>query len=342
MKFKNFLKDKLLACVVFGILLVIVILLFLAFKIPLSLMIVTFVLMMVAFVIVLVYEFWKRRKFYNTLLNNIRELDQAYLVLETLEKPTFYEGELIFQILYEINKSMKENVNKARAKSQDFQEYIEMWVHEVKAPLATLELINRRNTNEDSTKIQLELMRLENELERILYYTRSENAENDYLITKVKLAEVVKNVGIKNMTALLENKINFEVQDFDLMVMSDAKWLEFILAQVINNSIKYRRKIRNSYIRISAKQKNNLIELEILDNGIGIAPADLKQVFKKSFTGQNGRKIAHSTGMGLYIAKNMCEKLGHQIKIESKENQYTKVTISFSKDRFFEVVETKT
>lgn len=338
MKFKNFLKDKLFACGVFGILWGIVLLLFVAFKISVSLMIVTSAILVTGFVIVLIFEFWRRRKFYNALLKNIQNLDQAYLVLETLSEPNFYEGKLVCQALYAINKSMTENVNQARVQSQDFREYIEMWVHEVKAPLATLELISNRSHAKDQAKIQMELARLEDALEQVLYYARSENAEKDYLITEVNLAEVVKNVGVKNMNTLLASKVDFEVGRLDYTVMSDAKWLEFILAQIVNNSIKYRRKRVKSYIKISAKREGDLVKLEILDNGIGIQAADLKQVFDKSFTGRNGRKIAHSTGMGLYIAKQMCEKLGHQIAIESAENEYTKVTLAMSDNRFFEVV----
>lgn len=338
MKFRKFLQDKLFAFIIFAATLSLVLLLFFAFKISPTLVFATLFILITSFIIILLIDFLRERKFYTNLLTHIENLDQAYLVLETLSRPNFYTGSLTCDALYAINKSMKENVNAAVRKSTDFQEYIEMWIHEVKTPLATLQLMNNHHHTKDTTRIQTELLRLESYLDQVLYFVRSENAEQDYLIKTTNLADIIKNVGIKNMNALLENHLDFIVKNVDFTVMTDAKWLEFILNQIVNNSIKYRRSASHPYIKISAQQKRDQIILEILDNGIGISPADLKRVFNKSFTGTNGRKITHSTGMGLYIAKNLCEKLGHQITITSMEHKSTTVTIKFSNHNYFDVV----
>ena len=140
------------------------------------------------------------------------------------------------------------------------------------------------------------------------------------------------------MDDLLENKIDYNARNVNIKVLTDSKWLEFILGQVVNNSIKYKRDIDASYIKISVREEKNKTILIIEDNGIGIKESDLKQVFNKTFTGENGRTKGKSTGMGLFIAKNMCDKLGHKIEIESALNKYTRVYISFAKDKYYEVL----
>ena len=112
---------------------------------------------------------------------------------------------------------------------------------------------------------------------------------------------------------------------------SDKKWLEFIINQIINNSIKYKKE-NESIIKIESSENKDKVILEIYDNGIGIPEKELKRVFDKSFTGTNGRDKVKSTGMGLYIIKKLCDKLGHNISIESKENEYTEVILEFGKN----------
>ena len=213
-----------------------------------------------------------------------------------------------------------------------------MWIHEVKIPLATLILIINNHKDKFDKKVQTQLKRLEDYVDQVLYYVRSENAEKDYLIKETDLSKVIKNVGLKNMDDLLENKIDYNARNVNIKVLTDSKWLEFILGQVVNNSIKYKRDIDASYIKISVREEKNKTILIIEDNGIGIKESDLKQVFNKTFTGENGRTKGKSTGMGLFIAKNMCDKLGHKIEIESALNKYTRVYISFAKDKYYEVL----
>lgn len=338
MKFSRFLKDKMYVVFLSLICYVIILLIFFAFKVNIEVIISTSIIYIFLIPIILLIDYFRKRKFYTDLLSNIETLDKGYLVLETLQKPYFYEGELLCQALYDIDKSMSENINQIEEQMQDFKNYIEMWIHEVKIPLSTLVLISENHKNQFDKKAKTQLKRLENYVEQVLYYARSENAEKDYLIKETDLSKVIKNVGLKNMDDLLENKIDYNVKNVNVKVLTDSKWLEFILEQIINNSIKYKKDIEDSFIKISSRDEKNKTTLIIEDNGIGIKESDLKQVFDKSFTGENGRNISKSTGMGLFIAKNMCEKLGHKIDIESKENEYTKVYITFAKDKYYEVL----
>ena len=337
MKFTKFLQDNLFALIIFIISLGIIVLLFLAFKISLDLIFATLFVLLFGFILTFAISFLRKRKFYTDLKRHIAALDQAYLVLETLKRPHFYEGELLTDALYEIDKSMKENVNTILQQSKDFQEYLEMWVHEVKAPLASLTLMSSCPDQQFDRAAKAELACLENYVEQVLYYARSENAEKDYLIQPTNLTTIVKNVGLKNLPTLQNSHLDFIVENVDFTVLTDAKWLEFILGQIIQNSIKYHRAIKHPYIKISAHSNHDRIVLDILDNGIGIPRSELKQVFDKSFTGTNGRKIVHSTGMGLFIAKKLCSELGHQITITSTENKFTKVSLVFAKNDFFKV-----
>ena len=136
---------------------------------------------------------------------------------------------------------------------------------------------------------------------------------------------------------ILENNIDFQVENADADVCTDSKWLEFILNQIISNSIKYRdeKKTDGSVIKIYVVKNDKSTVLNIYDNGIGIPAADLPRVFDKSFTGENGHAYSKATGMGMYIVKNLCEKLGHKITIESVKGEYTLVSIEFFKNDFY-------
>ena len=338
MRFRKYLKDKLYALLLFMISYVIILLIFFAFKIDKEVIVATSLIFIIFFLLLFLIDYLRKKAFYTELLSNIDSLDKSYLVLETLIKPEFYEGKLLYQALYEINKSMNENVNRIEEQWQDFKNYIEIWIHEVKIPLATLILISNNNKDKFSKKAKIQLKRLEDYVDQVLYYARSENAEKDYLIKETNLSKVIKNVGLKNMDNLLEYQISYNVLNANINVLTDSKWLEFILSQIINNSIKYKRNIKDSYIKISILDEKNKTTLIIEDNGIGIKESDIKQVFNKSFTGENGRNRSKSTGMGLFIAKNMCEKLGHKISIESEYNKYTRVSITFAKNKYFDVV----
>ena len=338
MSFTKYFKDKLYATLLSLITLGILLLIFFAFKIDKVVIIVSIIILIILFISLFLIDYFRKRKFYTDLLSNIDSLDKSYLVLETLIKPEFYDGELLYQALYEINKSMIENINKIEKQMIDFKDYIEMWIHEIKIPLSTLILINTNHKNSFDKKVQTQLKRLDDYVDQVLYYARCENAEKDYLIKEIDLLKVIKNVGLKNMDDLLENKVDYNVNSVESKVLTDSKWLEFILDQIVNNSIKYKKDIPNSYINISIKDDKDKTILIIEDNGIGIKESDLKQVFDKTFTGENGRSKRKSTGMGLFIAKNMCEKLGHKIEVESRENEYTKVFITFAKNKYYDVL----
>ena len=192
------------------------------------------------------------------------------------------------------------------------------------------------NHEQNVRKLKDQVNRIENYVEQVLYYARKDNSEKDYLIKSCDLGMIIRNVIKRNQDSLLYQKINIEIEQINYTVLSDTKWLEFIINQIVSNSIKYH--CQNNCKIIFKVIKTNNIALEIIDNGIGIKKSDLSKVFNKSFTGENGRLVSSSTGMGLYIVKRLCDKLGHKIIVESQYNKYTKVTLYFNDDQYYNVV----
>ncbi len=308
-----------------------------AFKVESTLKIAITIIFFIVCIFNIGIDYFRKYKFYQSLSNTLDVLDKKYLILEMINKPNFYEGEIFYQTLYDINKSMIENVKEYNLSIIDFKEYVEMWIHEVKIPISSLTLLIHNNQEKIDKRYVEQIRKLDNYIDQILYYVRSENAEKDYIIKEKSLQEIIKNVALKNKDDLLASKVKLDANVNNIKVLTDAKWLEFILNQIINNSIKYKRNNVESYIKIIAKEDKEKKYLSIYDNGIGIPKKDIPRVFEKSFTGENGRITAKSTGMGLYIVKKLCDKLGHKINIESKKKEYTKITIIFYKNDFYKI-----
>lgn len=332
---KEFIKDKTIIIGITLITYIIILLILLAFKVNIEGIIAISIVYLIGILTTFLLEYINKRIFYDDFQKKLTNLDQKYLIVEMLKEPNFLEGKILTNALYEIDKSMIEKINEYKDQTNDFKEYVEMWIHEVKLPLSSLTLMlhNKKNNNQELKK---QLSRLDNYLEQILYYVRSENAEKDYLITNTDLSKVISNIALRNKDVLLENKIDLIVSDVNIKVLTDSKWLEFILNQIIDNSIKYRKKTK-AFIKIVAKEEQDRVDLVIYDNGIGIKKEELSRVFDKTYTGSNGREGKNSTGMGLYIVKKLCKKLGHRVIINSQEQVFTSIKISFFKNEYYQV-----
>lgn len=339
MKFRKYLMDKGFSLVLWIIMYHILLLLMFAFKTEGSMVVAVTVIMSGCGISILLINFFRKKRFYDEVINNLEQLDKKYLILETVNMPEFYEGELMYQFLYEINKSMLERIGEYEFSINDFKDYVEMWIHEIKIPLSSLSLMARNHRDTFDKRVNQQIKRLDDHVEQVLYYVRSENAEKDYLINENSLNDIVSNVVMRNKDDLLEKNIELTVSGVDKLILTDSKWLEFILNQIINNSVKYINGTVQACIRIQARAEGTeKTVLTVYDNGIGIPEDDLKRVFEKSFTGKNGRTGVKSTGMGLYIAKKLCDKLGHGLMIESREQEYTKVSLVFMRNPYFDVL----
>lgn len=275
-------------------------------------------------------EYMKYRKYFSNINNILESLDKKYLLPEVLQEPNFMVGENINDILKELSRDMHEQVKHYRNIQEEYREYIEMWVHEIKTPIASSKLLIENNTNEVTRKIDTQMDRIENYVEQVLYYSRSDEVGKDYIIKKVGLSKLVKDVIKRNQRDFISKRISLQLGDLDEIIYSDTKWVEFILNQIIGNAIKY-SKGKDDKIEIYLKKISSAIVLTIKDHGVGIIERDLNRVFEKGFTGENGRKFGKSTGIGLYLCKKLTDKLGLGLQVQSEENVGTEISIIFPK-----------
>lgn len=336
MKLREYIKDNIVNIIIYFATLIILFLFFRVLKLSRETLISTYMILLCSGIGIFIYNYYRKKIFYDNFTKQLEGLDKKYIITEMIEMPNFLEGKILYHSLYEINKTMNEEIKKYKISLEELKEYIEMWVHEVKIPVSSILLMAYKK--DDITKVIEPTKRIENFVEQVLYYARSENAEKDYMIKECNLKEIVNKVIKKNKETFLLKKVELKIDDIEnLKVLTDSKWLEFIINQIINNSLKYLDK-EKSIIKISGTENENNVILNIYDNGIGIPKTDIRKVFNKSFTGENGRKVQTSTGMGLYICKQLCEKLGHKIEVDSKENEYTNIKITFNKDEFYSVL----
>ena len=278
-------------------------------------------------------DYRKRSRFFRELLGILDGLDQKYLITEMMVQPDFEEGKIWMDILYDTGKSMQDKLNETEDSLRDFKEYLELWIHEIKIPIAALDLMNY-NGSQDLKKQKAQLARINGFVEQILFYARADAAQKDYLLTACDLDAAINKVLQQQKDLLIGNKIRIEKNDTEHFVVTDSKWLIFMLGQIVNNSIKYRDPGKQSCISFTVEEVSDKTVLMIRDNGIGIPEQDIDRVFDKTFTGENGRKGHASTGMGLYICKQLCNKLGHAITVTSVCGGYTEIKITFGKETF--------
>ena len=295
------------------------------------------ILYLIAGVVPLAAEFRRKREYYNLLVSCFERLDRKNLIAEIIPEPNFFEGELLYGILKESNKACLEEINRYKTMQEEYRDYIEMWVHEVKTPISSSKLIAHNRRSEATDSIAEELDSIENFIEQALYYARSNNLEKDYIIKDFCLEKPVYAAIKRNSKQLIGAGISVSAENLDVSVYSDSKWLEFILNQLIINSVKYARETKGC-IKVEAKELDNRRVLILSDNGIGIPENELQRVFNKGFTGTNGRLRGKSTGMGLYICRKLCEKMGVLITAESEYGRGTSISIVFPRSSMTDII----
>ena len=330
MRFRDYIKEKMVLIIGTILALVSVEILLLAYNISILIRVYCAFIIIFILVLAILIEYKKKKDYYNELIKNMEDLKEKYLISEIIKTPNFIEGKILKDILQDTGKSMLENVNYYKNIQEDYKEYIELWIHEVKIPIAASKMIIENNKNEVTKSIDEELDKVENYTEQALFYARSNAVEKDYIINKTNLKEIVNGAILKNKTTLLNEKVSIELSNLkDEEVYTDSKWAVFIINQIIQNAIKYSKK-ENKKIEISSQEKNDKVILYIKDNGIGIKKGEITRVFERGFTGENGRIIGQkSTGIGLYLCKKLCDRLGLGIELNSEKDKGTEVRIIF-------------
>lgn len=298
-----------------------------------------FLILLIWIVILTVHlaiSYYSRRVQLEKLLKLAEQLEERYLLSEVMEKPERADDQVYYRILKLTGKSMLEQVAEVRRERTQYKEYVEQWIHEIKTPITAMKLLCENDHSQAAKELLAELEKVNCFTEQALYYARSEHTEKDYTVREIRLSDVIHQSIAENKYLLLQNGVGIDMQETDDIVYSDEKWLCFILNQLIVNSVKYRAE--HPVLKFYTEHQGNQVILCVQDNGIGIDAGDLPRIFEKGFTGQNGRKAHSSTGMGLYLCKRLCDKLGIGICADS-EGSGTSIYLSFHVNDFVQRVQ---
>lgn len=277
--------------------------------------------------------YYYRKKFYQSL----RELtEHPHDVLVSLLPESQNENQRLFvNVIKNIVQDHTHQLQKLQEEKKEHQEYILSWIHEIKLPIAASKLLLEHS--EDKSKewlndhLEDELGKIEDYVEQALYYSRIDTFNKDYFITEVHVGQIVKNTVKKYAKLFINKGIHFHMENSELTVQSDKKWLGFVLDQLMANALKYTDVGGN--ISVSFEEDSNEKRVRLHDDGIGIKSEDIDRVFDRGFTGTTGRNHTKSTGMGLYLAKKLANKLEYELTIESEEGVYTTAVIHVPKVR---------
>lgn len=229
------------------------------------------------------------------------------------------------QELEEANLNLR---NDFLAKEKELQEYFLIWIHQIKTPITAGKLICDSDIeNENVKNIKKELIYIEDYTNMALSYLKMANHNTDMDISLVNLDDIIRPLIKKYAILFISNNIKLEYEKLNVKVITDSKWCMVVIEQLLSNAIKY---TKNGIVSISFNEKENY--LEIKDNGIGIKDSDLPKIFDKGYSGFNGRQNQKSTGIGLFLVKQILDKLGQKVKLESKLGEGTSVKVYFNID----------
>ena len=290
-------------------------------------------LILMALMIELFWDYFRKKRYYKAFWETFDNLDDKTLVTEIVKCPRFLDGSMFYQVVHHTNKYMSDRLAETERELKEYREYVEMWIHEIKTPITSANLMVENDKNTTTMRIGTELQNIEHYVEQALYYARSTSVEKDFRIEKVLLKDLVNQAlkGYSKQIIRAGGHVSFE--NLDINVPADRKWCCFIIGQIIANAVKYRKE--NLQLFFSGGIYSGGEYLSVVDNGIGIVEADLPYVFDKGFTGTHGREYTKSTGIGLYLCQNLCHKMNMKITVESEEEKGTTVKLFFPKQDMF-------
>ena len=332
MKFTKYIKDKIYYILTFSIYIILISIYLKAMETEIPAIIIVIAISTIFFCAGFIISYLKSNKYLKDIDKMMDNLTEKYLITEIMPKPSRAERLAYYRILKKANKSMLENISIIKQQQKDYKEYIESWVHEIKIPITSVKLLCENNKSDITTKIDEEIEEINNFVEQALFYARMDQVSNDFMIKNINLNNVIRNVLARNKKIMIQNNMKVELNNVDTNCYTDEKWLEFIVNQIIQNAIKYRKENNANIVITIAENKENVI-LNIKDNGIGIKLSEIDRIFDKGFTGTNGRNQKKSTGIGLYLCKRLCQEIGMEIEANSKENEFTEIKIIIPRNK---------
>ncbi len=248
--------------------------------------------------------------------------------LDGLQEPSC-ESELMYQeMLIKLFEDRQRLESRVRIERKEMEEYYMLWAHQIKTPIAAMNIL-LQSGKADERELSAELFKIEQYVEMVLGYLRTEQMTSDLTLKEYELLDVIRQAVRKYSKLFILQKIKLNLEETDYRVVTDEKWFLFALEQILSNALKYTKE--GSISIYMDKERSDTLIIE--DTGIGSSPEDLPRVVEKGFTGYNGRSGRKSTGLGLYLTKQILEKLGHMIKLESEVGAGTRVYIYLGREK---------
>jgi len=290
----------------------------------LKLILYAFLLCVLTLVGYLLYRYATLLPFYRRLSVALPSLDESPLSVGTTPL-----GEALTALLQTQYRFYQERLFHYQRLQEMHTTFTTIWVHQMKTPLSVISLLTQDEDDPRFVSIREETDRLQQGLEMTLYASRLATFANDFHVEQVDLRKLITEIISKNKHFFIRNAVYPEVHvDPTLLVISDLKWLAYILDQLVINAIKYSTGSHET-VSLTAQVQEDRVTLLVRDHGVGIPEVDLPRIFEPYFTGENGRTHRQSTGMGLYLVYEACRQLGHSILVESEVNKGTTISLTF-------------
>ena len=267
-------------------------------------------------------RFWRKHKI-------LRKMEEAiFVTAEDLPETTTLIEEDYQHLIQRLVRENRQRQAAADSMLEDLTSYYTLWVHQIKTPIAAMDLLLQAGPDR-ATEMEIELQKIAQYVDMVLQYLRLDSTDKDLVLQRCQLDAVVRQTVRKYAKLFILKKIQLVFQETKWEVVSDEKWLCFLLEQLLSNALKYTPE--GGKISIFLEGETNLV---IADTGIGIAPEDLPRVFEKGFTGNNGRMDKKATGIGLYLCRRVTNLLGHTISIASEPGVGTQVLLGLGRPQF--------
>lgn len=317
----TYLKYKQKLLMVFGSFFLIFILCFYLYGLPLEAVVYPFALCLLLGAAFLAADYAKTVR----TCSRLEGLKNAELLLsEELPKPQTPEGEAFLALIQSLLEKQRLSAANAEASAQNVTDYYTMWVHQIKVPIASMKLSLQATDSDQARKLLADLGRIEGYVNMVLTYLRLESDTTDYRFQDTTLDPLLKNCIRSFRSDFISKRISLNYSKIEAVVLTDEKWLSFVIEQLLSNALKYTAK---GSISIAMEGDT----LTISDTGMGIAPEDLPRIFERSYTGFNGRQQKAASGIGLYLCKRICNALAIDLQAQSTPGLGTTMSLTFQK-----------
>ncbi|MDE7245397.1 MAG: sensor histidine kinase [Oscillospiraceae bacterium] len=251
-------------------------------------------------------------------------LGRASLLLDQLPEAVGPKETVYHELLQELDRERRDVTSASDAWRRETTDYYTLWVHQIKTPIAAMRLILQEGDTERGAELSAELFRVERYVELVLSYLRLDGASSDYMIREYPLDTILRKAVRRYAPLFIRGKVSVDLRETGMTVLTDEKWLQLVVEQVLSNAVKYSP---GGHVTVRSEMDFLLIE----DDGVGIAYEDLPRIFERGFTGCNGRADKRSTGIGLYLCRQICRKLGHTITADSEPGKGTRISIGLAR-----------